>query len=105
MRRAARVDANHHAIVQCLRSVGAHVESLAAVGGGIPDLLVGFRGRNWLLEVKDGRRPPSERRLNPAQQAWHAVWAGHVVVVRSPEEALRAIGISVEARTGNGGAT
>ena len=44
MRRAARVDANHHAIVQCLRSVGAHVESLAAVGGGIGSGVFGRAG-------------------------------------------------------------
>ena len=42
MRQAAKVDDNQAAIVEALRSLGASVESLAAVGKGVPDLLVGF---------------------------------------------------------------
>ena len=44
MRRAARIDRNQPEIVKALRQVGAHVTSLAAVGDGVPDLLVGFQG-------------------------------------------------------------
>lgn len=43
MRRAARTDANQTAIVEALRKCGASVQSLAAVGKGVPDLLVGLR--------------------------------------------------------------
>jgi len=67
MRRAARIDANQPAIIAALRSIGATVQPLHAVGGGCPDLLVGLRGRNILMEVKDGARPPSERRLTADQ--------------------------------------
>jgi hypothetical protein len=31
------------------------------VGRGVPDLLVGWRGTNLLLEVKDGNKPQSAR--------------------------------------------
>lgn len=93
MRRAAKIDANQPAIVQALRAVGASVQSLAAVGKGCPDLLVGFRGSDYLLEVKDGGKPPSERRLTPSQVEWHGVWQGAPVpVVASVDDALRAIG-------------
>lgn len=83
-RRAARTDANHAAVVGCLRACGCVVQSLAAVGGGVPDLLVWHRAtrRVLLVEVKDGRKPPSERRLTPDQVRWHAEWQGaplHVV--------------------------
>ena len=54
MRRAAKVDANQAEIVQALRQIGAVVQSLAAVGNGCPDLLVGYRNRLFLLELKDG---------------------------------------------------
>ena len=87
MRLAAKVDRNQAAIVADLRAVGASVESLARVGAGVPDLLVGFRGSNWLLEVKVGKAE-----LTPDQQAWHPTWRGQVAVVRSADEALRAIG-------------
>lgn len=94
MRRAAKVDANQPEIVRALRQVGAYVESLAAVGNGVPDLLVGFRGETVLIEVKDGRRPPSERQLNDEQIEWHAAWpGGRCVVASCVTEALAAIGV------------
>lgn len=92
MRRAAKVDANQAEIVEILRWSGATVELLHQVGGGCPDLLVGFRGRNYLLEVKDGSRKPSERRLTEAEIYWHDNWRGQVAIVNSADEALEAIG-------------
>jgi hypothetical protein len=93
VRLAAQVDANQKAIVDALRSIGATVQSLAAVGKGVPDLLVGFRGNMFLLEVKDGRKPPSAQRLTALQVSWHSTWRGPPVsVVRNVTEALRAVG-------------
>jgi hypothetical protein len=93
MRRAARVDRNQAEIAAALRKVGATVQSLAAIGEGVPDLLVGFRRQTYLLECKDGQKPPSQRELTPDQIAWHMTWNGGVcVVVNSVEEALTAIG-------------
>lgn len=92
MRRAAKVDANQEQIVSALRAAGAIVQSLAAIGGGVPDLLVSFRGNLFLLEVKDGKKPPSGQKLTDAQTKWHQAWGALVEVVNSPEAALRAIG-------------
>jgi hypothetical protein len=97
VRRAAKTDANQAVIVGALRACGATVQILAAVGHGCPDLLVGHRGRNILMEVKDGSKPPSERRLTPDQQEWHAAWKGQVVVVENVEQAIAAL-VSDEAR-------
>ncbi|MBE9031820.1 hypothetical protein IQ266_18965 [filamentous cyanobacterium LEGE 11480] len=93
MRRAARIDANQPEIVDTLRRHGATVQPLHTVGGGCPDLLVGYRGKNFLLEVKDGLKCPSDRKLTPAQTAWHEAWAGEAVVVLSAGDALRVLGI------------
>lgn len=92
MRRAARTDANQTEIVSALRGVGCSVQPLHAVGGGVPDLLVGKGGTNFLVEVKDGRKPPSARQLTPDQRAWHDAWRGNVAVVSSVEEALTLVG-------------
>ena len=81
MRRAARVDANQKEIVEHLRKMGATVQPLHTVGRGCPDLLVGYGGTNYLLEVKDGDKPPSQRKLTPDEQSWHDEWVGHVSVV------------------------
>jgi hypothetical protein len=96
MRRAAKVDANQPAIIFALRSIGARVMPTHAVGQGFPDLVVSFRGRNILIEIKDGSKPPSARRLTPDQKIFHEGWDGELYVVESAEEAVRVI-------TGDGG--
>ena len=88
MRRAAKIDANQTEIVKALRSVGASVQSLASTGKGCPDLLVGFRGVNWLLEIKDGQKVKSERKLTDDQVVWHQTWRGKVYIVESVDQAL-----------------
>lgn len=88
MRRAAKVDGNHADIVAALVAHGASVQSLAASGEGVPDLLVGWRGFNILMEVKDGSLVPSHRKLTPPQKKWHAGWKGTAHVVNSVDEAL-----------------
>ncbi len=93
MRRAAKVDDNQSEIVAALRRVGCSVQSLAGVGRGCPDLAVGFRGRNFFLEVKDGSKAPSKRRLTPDEEAFHARWRGHVAVVETVEDALKTVGV------------
>lgn len=109
-----RVDRNQAEIVEALRSVGCTVQHLHEVGQGCPDLLVGHADddgipRNYLLEVKDGSKPPSKRRLTPDEKRWITLWAGQVAVVRSVDEALAAVGIGVvivgarRVRAGGGG--
>jgi hypothetical protein len=93
VRRAAKVDANQREVVAALRGAGASVQLLHAVGEGCPDLLVGYKGLNMLLEVKDGSKPPSAQKLTPQQEIWHRDWRGQRVVVNSPEAALGAIGM------------
>jgi hypothetical protein len=87
MRRAAKVDANQDAIVSALRAAGASVQSLAPIGKGCPDLLVACRGAMFLLEIK-----AEKGKVNDAQVKWHAEWRAPVHTVRSPEDALRAVG-------------
>ena len=118
-RYARQVDANQTAVVEALRRVsfvGAHgVQHLHTVGGGCPDLLVGQILREplilpagsaylQLLEIKDGRKPPSARALTEAEAIWlqrRRGWPAFVVtspvdalrVVTSPLDALKAIGV------------
>ena len=92
MRRAARTDANHEEIVKALRAVGASVQSLAAVGHGVPDLLVGYQGKTILMEVKDGTKSPSKRQLTEDQVKWIDAWSGgSVFIVDNVEAAWNAL--------------
>ena len=84
-RRAARRDSNEAEIVSALLSAGASVQQLSAPG--CADLLVAFRAKLFLLEVKT-----LTGKLTPDQIAWRAAWDGSVSIVRSVEEAFAAIG-------------
>ena len=92
MRRAAKVDRNQAEIVDALRKAGATVEPLHTVGKGCPDLMVGYRGRNWLIEVKDWQASNTDRKLNERQVEWHDGWKGQVAKVETVEAALAVIG-------------
>ena len=87
MRRAAKTDANQKRIVQALRDIGAMVFLI-----GQPfDLLVGFRGELFLLEVKN---PDGRDKLNTSQNE-NIMKLGlvgvEVSVVRSVDEAIEVV--------------
>lgn len=87
----ARVDAAQPAIVDALRAAGATVTSLAPIGKGCPDLVVGYLGTTSLLEVKTARRRVVDphRDLTPAELRWLAAWRGAPAhVVYTPDEAV-----------------
>lgn len=87
MRTRARVDVNHAEVVQALQAIGCSVQSLAATGKGCPDLLVGYRASNVLLEVKTSRGT-----LTDQQRMWAMAWRGApVYVVRSSDEAVAVV--------------
>ncbi len=96
-RYAARADENQPLIVDALRKAGCFVQPLHAVGQGVPDLLVGKGAVTYLIEVKDGAKPPSRRVLTPVQRAWHDAWRGRpVAIVETVEDALAVIGMGVQ---------
>lgn len=98
--RPAKVDANQGELVKLWRDMGAVVWDLSGVGCGIADVLVGFRGRWVAVEIKDGSKPPSARKLTPAQILLHGEIhrAGlPLVVVTNESEALAILGARVGA--------
>ena len=84
MRKRAKVDSNHAEVRDALVQMGYLVLSLAAVGGGVPDLLVyqPSRKRFGLVEVKQRKGT-----LTPDQVKFQADgWP--VTIVRSVDDAL-----------------
>jgi len=92
IRTAARVDANHAEIVRAFRDMNCSVQDLSRVGAGCPDLLIGLRashGRACIaVEVKDGKKFPSQRKLTAEQMIWHNEWQGAKAIVESVDDVV-----------------
>jgi len=91
MRKFARKDGNHKEIIAAFRSLGATVYDTEWIRSGFPDCLVGMRGNNVLVEIKDGSLPPSKRKLTPDELKFHAEWRGKVVIINNVDEAIELI--------------
>ena len=95
MRRAARIDENQPEIIHALRKAGAAVTPLHRVGGGVSDLLVSWRQRWFLLEVKNPLKPKADQDLTPGQKRWVGAQHAPVHIVYSAEEAVGLLSIVV----------
>jgi hypothetical protein len=73
-RRAAKVDSNQPDVVAKLRKIGFSVQPIHTIGGGVPDLLLGMSGWNFLIELKSS----DKGKLTPDEIDWHANWKGQV---------------------------
>lgn len=87
-RTAAKIDGNQRAIVKALRQMGCSVLSMAALGKGIPDLLVARCGRLALVEIKNGDAVPSRQVLTEDQIRFHATWNSEIKIIHSVDEAI-----------------
>jgi hypothetical protein len=93
MRRAAKVDANQSSIVKALRAMGACVILTAQLKNAF-DILVIFDGRYFLMEIKDGTKPKSARKLTEGEEKCKACVErakGLYHVVKSLDEAIKII--------------
>jgi hypothetical protein len=87
--RHGRRDSTHAQIRDTLRACGVTVHDCADLGSDFPDLVCGFRGATFLLEVKG----PSGRE-RPGQAAARLAWRGGAwLVVRTVAEVLAAVGL------------
>lgn len=92
MRHAKRTDANHAEVRDGLRARGWAVFDLSGAGDGIPDLAVSVvPGKPHFLELKDGTKPPSARKLTAAQERWHAMAWQITSKVTNLQEAIEAL--------------
>ena len=77
----AKRDENEVEIVNALRAIGASVAHLSSKG--IPDLLVSFKNKLFLMEVKK-----KNGKLTPEQVKFHENWKGEIHIVRTVDEAI-----------------
>lgn len=92
MRVRAKVDRNHAEIIETLRKCGWYVYDSSRLGRGFPDLVAAKGERLELIEVKDGSKPLSARRLTPDEREVFQGFSAKGVSVRivtTSEEAMR----------------
>lgn len=82
-------------IVEYLKEIGASVEYIRSRAGrgkaGLPDLLVGFGGVTFLMEVKTDKND-----LSAEQRLFHSKWRGRKIsVVRNEVDVAIELGIVI----------
>ena len=88
--RAARVDGNQKEIVTQLRDCGFSVLIISQLKNCC-DIVVGAYGKNYLIEIKDPKQPPSKRKLTEGEQKFANAWHGQVSTCETLDEILEII--------------
>ena len=79
-RAQGRKDANHKELVDYWRSLGGSWQDTCEIPGAL-DGIAGMNGIDVRVEIKDGSKPKSTRRLTDAEQIVFNSWRGRKPVV------------------------
>lgn len=88
MRAYAKKDANHVEVVTQLRKIGATVLDIATLKNCC-DIVVGYRGKNYLFEIKDPKKTKSQKKLTDGEVKFHDNWRGQVCVIETLDDAMK----------------
>jgi hypothetical protein len=88
MRQSCRKDANHGPIKQIFLEYGFDAIDTAGYSGKMLDLLVTL-GHHFFsfIEIKDGSKPPSQRKLTTDEKDFIAKRPDHCTVIETTEQA------------------
>lgn len=92
MRGRLRKDANHADIVKALERVGCAVIDMSRLGGGVPDIATCYRGKWFVMEIKNPLTSYGKKGFTERQKEWAEAQKAPVYIVRSVDEALEAVG-------------
>lgn len=73
------------------RYQGVSVFSTHVIGKGFGDAVIGFRNKNFIVEIKDPKLFKSEKKLSDAEQRFHESWQGQIDVVETLDDVLKLI--------------
>ncbi len=79
-RRAAKVDDNQQEIVALFRKLGWTVLIISQLKNCC-DIIVSKNGRTIAIEIKDGKKPPSARKLSDGELKFKDAWQGEYALV------------------------
>jgi len=87
MRRAAKVDDNQPDIVKAFRGLGWSVLIVSQLKRCC-DLFVSKNGRTVAVEIKDGSKVPSRRKLTEGETEFRDSWQGEWRLVESVDDVI-----------------
>lgn len=82
MRMAAKVDRNHSEIVSALRKFGCSVLPIHQLKN-CGDVIVAKNLKTCIVEIKDGNKPPSAKKLTVGEERFRDGWQGLYFVVEN----------------------
>jgi hypothetical protein len=89
-----RTDANHKQMIDGLRKIpGISIFSTHMVGKGFPDIVIGYKGINYLVEIKDGAKTKSRKKLTDDEIKFHGSWLGQIMIAENIDDVLRLLKI------------
>jgi hypothetical protein len=91
LRVRARKDSNHVEIVKAFRDLNVSVHDTAQLGDGFPDICVATNQTTVLVEIKDGEKPPSARKLTEDEARFHEQWQGWIEIVYSVDDVINLV--------------
>jgi Holliday junction resolvase len=90
-KRNAKKDGNQTRLVNQLRACGISVAITHRLGDGFPDIVAGWQGKNYLLEIKDPAQVPSKRKLSKDEEIFRDAWKGQYDIVETLDDVLQII--------------
>ena len=74
-----------------LLQIGCTVIDTKSVGNGFPDLVVGYKGTNYLLKTMDGDLPICKRIPTTDEMHFQNEWEGQYAIVNNEDAAVQFI--------------
>lgn len=83
--RARRVDANSTELCDAFERLGFSVWKV----NDVVDAVISLGGLSWAIEIKDGKKPPSARKLTPRAERFRATWRGGIYLAKDLKDVER----------------
>ena len=87
---ACRVDSNHTEVISAFRKLGCSVLPIHTLKN-CGDAIVAKNMRTAIIEIKDGKKPPSQRKLTKGESEFAKKWLGLYVVIMDLEDVINLV--------------
>lgn len=87
MRTAARKDDNHNEVIKAFNSLGWSDLDISQLKNCC-DAFISKSGVTVAIEIKDGSKPPSQRKLTPGEVKFKNRWKGKYEIIQSIDDVL-----------------